>query len=995
MTSVPEPPDPEVLLQHAGWLRGLVRGLIRGEQGVEDVVHDTWVVALERPPRRAGALPAWLARVARNAAFSRRRRQIRAARRDRAAARAESVPSTDELVGRAEMHQRVVQAVLALEEPYRSTLLMRYFEDLSPQDIARRSGIPAGTVRSRLKRALDQLRRRFDRESGGGRAGWCAALLPLALPQGSSAAAFIGTLAMSMKTKIALLGILLVIAMIATIAIKTKDGEGSARKTSTSRAARTTSPTPSSGPTLDEAVDAAVDPVDGAKGLVVDDAGIALADVAVVAQTSVPSPETEPSPAGALTRTNATGHFALPGAADLLFLKEGYEIARVGAAEVEDGLRVVLRRGRTLHGVVRDSSARPIPGATVLVAVGDKRRIHATADDRGRYRFRYLPLQLGWCAARATGYRQAGCSGEELANVRDFTLIRDTLIVDVVDEETGEPIDSAGALLLRAEDREVLSGLDRMAAPPGRRSLRLAKWVMPPGLYDVFVFAPGYACRGQRVERRADAEYPHLRIPLRRGEAEPMLSGRVTGADGARVEVRARAPEISAGMADARLPLLASQNAAADGTFEFRGLPAGRYRLVATAPSAGAKGVDVDVPGHDVVVSLEPGADLEVAVVSLDGAAVAGAWIHLQSVRGERFRCEQTDAEGVAHFAGLAAGTFIATPKPDRSNARLTGIRGRISNAEIELSQGDRKRVELTVPSPVRFTFQVVDEFGNPRGGTKLQVAANGISYAHEAGFAQWPGIEVDGGVEGQAVVEMYPGVYHLTATAGNIQRTEWITVPLKRGAAAKVEIPLKGRTVRGRVLEFGSGKPISGRPIYVYDAAKQGSWIAQAATDEKGAFEAASLTQASVRVTVAPNLTPDRGQYPGNVYPGGFVFVDLQKGSVEGVTIELPAGGSLVESVEIGLVVKDAETGEPIEQASAWTRALLGHTWVTAGWARTGADGRPAEKYSVFAAERYVVEVRGPRRADPPYEMQRVEIDGTKTGVVRVDVALKRKARR
>jgi len=180
---VPEAPDPESLLQHAGWLRALVRGLIRGEQEVEDVLQDTWVTALERPPQRSGALPTWLARVARNLAFNRGRSRSRRARRERVQARPEGVPSTEEMVERAELHRRVVQAVLALEEPYRSTLLMRFFEDLTPKEIARRSGIPAGTVRSRIKRALDRLREHFGHMGNGGRDVWCAALLPLALPQ--------------------------------------------------------------------------------------------------------------------------------------------------------------------------------------------------------------------------------------------------------------------------------------------------------------------------------------------------------------------------------------------------------------------------------------------------------------------------------------------------------------------------------------------------------------------------------------------------------------------------------------------------------------------------------------------------------------------------------------------------------------------------------------------------------------------------------------------
>ena len=48
--------------------------------------------------------------------------------------------------------------LLPLHEPLRSTLLLRFFEGMSAADIARVQGIPAATVRSRLKDALDRIR---------------------------------------------------------------------------------------------------------------------------------------------------------------------------------------------------------------------------------------------------------------------------------------------------------------------------------------------------------------------------------------------------------------------------------------------------------------------------------------------------------------------------------------------------------------------------------------------------------------------------------------------------------------------------------------------------------------------------------------------------------------------------------------------------------------------------------------------------------------------
>ncbi|HEX5136588.1 MAG TPA: sigma-70 family RNA polymerase sigma factor, partial [Planctomycetota bacterium] len=97
--------------------------------------------ALERPPRHA-ALKAWLARVGRNLALTALRREKSRLRRERAGARPEGQPSASDAAARLERHRLVVEAVLALEEPFRSAILLRFYEDLPPKEIARQLGVP-------------------------------------------------------------------------------------------------------------------------------------------------------------------------------------------------------------------------------------------------------------------------------------------------------------------------------------------------------------------------------------------------------------------------------------------------------------------------------------------------------------------------------------------------------------------------------------------------------------------------------------------------------------------------------------------------------------------------------------------------------------------------------------------------------------------------------------------------------------------------------------
>jgi RNA polymerase sigma-70 factor (ECF subfamily) len=58
----------------------------------------------------------------------------------------------------AEERAEIRRAVEALPEPYRETVSMRFFGDLSTADIAAATGRPEATVRTHLHRGLERLR---------------------------------------------------------------------------------------------------------------------------------------------------------------------------------------------------------------------------------------------------------------------------------------------------------------------------------------------------------------------------------------------------------------------------------------------------------------------------------------------------------------------------------------------------------------------------------------------------------------------------------------------------------------------------------------------------------------------------------------------------------------------------------------------------------------------------------------------------------------------
>ncbi|MBL8766339.1 MAG: sigma-70 family RNA polymerase sigma factor [Planctomycetes bacterium] len=178
--------DATALLAHAQFLRGLARSLVFDADAAADLEQDTWRTALAHPPRDHASPRGWLATVARNLVRAKARADGRRERRELATARRDAVPSTADIVAREAIRRDVVAAVLALDEPYRDVLLLRFYEDLPPREIARILAIPVETARTREKRGLAKLREALDARYGGDRRSWCVAIAPLTATAKSS-----------------------------------------------------------------------------------------------------------------------------------------------------------------------------------------------------------------------------------------------------------------------------------------------------------------------------------------------------------------------------------------------------------------------------------------------------------------------------------------------------------------------------------------------------------------------------------------------------------------------------------------------------------------------------------------------------------------------------------------------------------------------------------------------------------------------------------------
>jgi RNA polymerase sigma-70 factor (ECF subfamily) len=131
----------------------------------EDAVQETFVLAYRALDsyRADGPPGAWLARIAvrecwrRHKAMARRAAQTRVLDEVVMDTTADPMDVAGEVIS-AEERAEIRRAVQALPEPYRETVSMRFFGDLSPADIAAATGRPEATVRTHLHRGLERLR---------------------------------------------------------------------------------------------------------------------------------------------------------------------------------------------------------------------------------------------------------------------------------------------------------------------------------------------------------------------------------------------------------------------------------------------------------------------------------------------------------------------------------------------------------------------------------------------------------------------------------------------------------------------------------------------------------------------------------------------------------------------------------------------------------------------------------------------------------------------
>jgi RNA polymerase sigma-70 factor (ECF subfamily) len=133
----------------------LARAILRDPGEAQDATHDAFVQAWRKweTLRDRSRFEPWFDRILVNIC----RNRLRSRRRQATDISAEVALATGDHTGRAEDRDVIAAAIASLSADHQVVVALRYYRDLTVDDIAARLGIPPGTVQSRLHYALRKL----------------------------------------------------------------------------------------------------------------------------------------------------------------------------------------------------------------------------------------------------------------------------------------------------------------------------------------------------------------------------------------------------------------------------------------------------------------------------------------------------------------------------------------------------------------------------------------------------------------------------------------------------------------------------------------------------------------------------------------------------------------------------------------------------------------------------------------------------------------------
>ncbi|HUQ01810.1 MAG TPA: sigma-70 family RNA polymerase sigma factor [Kofleriaceae bacterium] len=742
-------------------MRALARSLVHGDPDAEDLVQDAALAALEHPPATDRPVRPWLATVLRNRwRMLYRGATRRAAREDVAVAERErdAAPQADDLLERARTLERLGAALVALEEPFRETVIRRYLDGESAAQIARALGVPAGTVRWRLKTGLDRLRVALDESSPRKR--WQLALV-------AGAGVTVKTKSTSILVLVALL--LLATAVAIGVVVLGVGRGGDTRKVQTATPASGSAPAsgppaPHVGATLGSAAaPELVDPLPGQGRAVVEPitaAGGAFAGRVINWSTGegVAGAELTFSAGGDVITVNsgADGSFelatptiatyALVSAMSDGFLPYAPEWQHSSvrlAAQANQrvrGLTVFLFPAVDYQGTVVDVDGKAVAGAKVRL-LGSPQGEQAlagpatrwTSDKEGHFTF-HAPDGAVLEAEHKRGRGRAALTGDVAITHQMVITLGDRASADVA--ITGRVVDERGApeagVLVRA-----LPSAER-PIDPAKEELRSMAFATSDA--DGKFTLAGVDDGEHHVTAEADDRAPAVIEKVKGGTRDlvltlavgEVLAGHVVDASGAAV------PAFTLLVFEANGPLreLVSARSVVDARGRFSvHVDDGTYEVMASAPGWAPSAPTPASPGDDVTLRMSAGAVLRGKVVSaVDASPLPYARV-MREARGGGASAQPANAGTVTR----ADGTFELTGIPPGPVSITIGAGGHHPRIEAGLMA-----TEGAVLGPVTVKLKPLAPGETPT----LELVGIGIKLS-----ADPEGLRVDGTIPGGGAI--------------------------------------------------------------------------------------------------------------------------------------------------------------------------------------------------------------------------------------------------
>ena len=919
----------------ARWLRRLTRILVVQEDRADDVLQETLLVALQHQGRPVRSIRPWLARVAFNFARKLSTEAIRRRELERDCAAKRSVPTTGTVVARAEMQHGLSEAVLSLDEPYRSTILLHFLDELSCAEVARHVGVPVETVRTRVKRGLKLLRAKLDGKHGSCRA-WAAPILGVT---GFERLASIGGADAAVLSSIVLggsMGKFLVAMMVAVLAVLLwtfwPDTSGGDLHSGSAQAVGELSVSDAKGTRATEQREpVAADPATGGRPattgslsvrvLFSDGATPASGIRLAVKNRSNP----DPFHRAARLRTDANGAARVAGIeVGRYFVETDRESSFRHQAEIEAGeetrMTIVMKKGLEVTGIVVNRDGTPVPGAEIMLEyfAMSPTKIEPVATTGADGRFTVRDAMPHCCiSAIAKGYVP---SMGPLLQTRQGAVELRLVLPGPAGVITGRVEDQNGDPIARALVRIGVDDGNRMkhqgTLPDGSfgvAPIPLEVYTDEEGNFRAESVTPGSVAIGVRstglapfrgtcnvfADRETTKFVRLLRGAVCTGTVRDSAGAPMTG-----VEVRS-GQRSTIGELQARTT--------ADGTYRLAGLPPGEVEMVAVDKDRTRVQKTLRVSDGQSVewnATFSVGTPLHGRVLTDGGDPVVNGTIYVIAPRkGERPRSivgrTRTDREG----------RFRVPRCPEGVSVQFSG-RGYKNANRSDVVPGDGEIVFRVhkVEFNVTVKGRVVGPFGEPIGGARVECGSKSA--------------RTDIGTGGFTIGRLSAGSYQVRITAKGFAeyRTVW------RDLAADETWDLD--TVR---------VVLGGRAEVTLDRSKAGTsvWITMLVYDANLRVHTVIRTQTVV--AYIPPVAP--GHYRLGLRGKGIAAQLIPCEVVEGETAKLKATLVRGSRCELRLQTKAKRARITIEDA----RGVVVDRWVT----------RSAEGHSVIrpylAPGRYV----------------------------------------